>query len=269
MCNAFSKWCSWADLYIRVNKCHTFGIKKRGSRAVQYQPIIKISGQLVPPIKDGESFTYLGKQFNFKMDCPNVKIEILDELQNYLKKIDIFPINPFYKIRVVQRDVYSKFCWRFSIYPLTISWVHSNMDSLISKYIQKWFQIPISGNISHLKFPKSQLGIGFCSISNIYNQCKITVRRILTTVIATTSTGITKQYQLRNATKKILEKENLAQIWSNLVDLKEQCSIIIRITDSCYKKSIELWHGVFSRVPSNIICFARKALILSWEITQT
>ena len=126
------------------------------------------------------------------------------------------------------------------------------MDSLISKYIRKWFQIPISGNISHLKFPKSQLGIGFCSISDIYNQCKITVRRILRTsvnpdihqlytitspqnivvddIIERAATGITKQYQLKNATKKILEKENLAQIWSNFVDLKEQCSIIIRIT---------------------------------------
>ena len=28
LCNAFSKWSSWADLYIGVNKCHTFGIKK-------------------------------------------------------------------------------------------------------------------------------------------------------------------------------------------------------------------------------------------------
>ena len=100
------------------------------------------------------------------MDCSNVKIEILDELQNYLKKIDIFPINPFYKIRVVQRFVYSKFCWRFSIYPLTISWVHSNMDLLIPS-IRKWFQIPISGNISHLKFPKSQLGIGLFDFGHI------------------------------------------------------------------------------------------------------
>ena len=55
----------------------------------------------------------------------------------------------------------------------------------------------------------------------------------------------------------------LCSNWSNFVDLKEQCSIIIRITDSCYRKSIELWHGVVSRMPSNIICFARKAFILS------
>ena len=48
LCNAFSKWSSWADLYIRVNKCHTFGIKKFGTKAVQYKPTIKISGQHVP-----------------------------------------------------------------------------------------------------------------------------------------------------------------------------------------------------------------------------
>ncbi len=60
LCNAFSKWSSWADLYIRVNKCHTFGIKKSGSKAVQYKPIVKISGKLVPPIEDGQSFMYLG-----------------------------------------------------------------------------------------------------------------------------------------------------------------------------------------------------------------
>ena len=64
MCNAFSKWSSWADLYIRVNKCHTFGIKKFETKAVQYKPTIKISGQQVPPIEDGESFMYLGKQIN-------------------------------------------------------------------------------------------------------------------------------------------------------------------------------------------------------------
>jgi hypothetical protein len=52
-------------------------------------------GQLVPPIEDGESFMYLSKQFNFEMDCTETKIEILDKIQYYLKKIDLIPINPF------------------------------------------------------------------------------------------------------------------------------------------------------------------------------
>ena len=183
LCNAYSKWSSWVDLYIRVNKCHTFGIKKSGSKAVQYKPIVKISGQLVPPIEDGQSFMYLGKEFNFKMDCTEIKIDILNELQCYLKKIDLFPIHPFSKIHVVQSYVYSKFRWRFSMYPLTRSWIQSNLDSIVSKYIRKWLQIPISGNISHLKLPKLQLRIDFFSASDIYDQCKLTVRRILRTLV--------------------------------------------------------------------------------------
>ena len=165
------------------SECHTFGIKKFGTKAVQYKPIIKISGQLVPPIEDSESFMYLSKQFNFEMDCTETKIEIFDEIQYYIKKIDLIPINPFSKIRVVESYVYSKFFWRFSIYLLTTRWIHSDLDSIISKYIRKWLQIPISGNISHLKLPKLQLGIDFCSPSDIYNQCKLTVRRILRTSV--------------------------------------------------------------------------------------
>ena len=78
------------------------------------------------------------------------------------------------------------------------------MDSLISKYIRKWFQIPISGSISHLKFPKSQLGIDFCSISDIYNQCKITVRRILKTSV---NPDIQQLYTITSPTRKYFFKK--------------------------------------------------------------
>ena len=36
--NAFTRWCTWSDMIIRVDKCKTFGITKRGSNAVQTQP---------------------------------------------------------------------------------------------------------------------------------------------------------------------------------------------------------------------------------------
>ncbi len=187
LCNVFSKWSSWDNLYIRVNKYHTFGIKKSGLKAVQHKPIIKISGQLVPPVEDGQRFMYLGKQFHSKMDCTEIKIEILNELQCYLKKIDLFPIHPFSKIHVVQSYVYSKFRWRFSIYPLTRSWIQSNRSLEVGlnsfQIHSRWLQIPISGNISHKKLPKLQLGIDFCSASDIYDQCKLTVRRILRTSV--------------------------------------------------------------------------------------
>ena len=38
MRNAFTKWCSWADFIIRLDKCHTFGIKKSSTKSYQYNP---------------------------------------------------------------------------------------------------------------------------------------------------------------------------------------------------------------------------------------
>ena len=53
---------------IRVDKCVTFGIKKLSSRSLQFQPKLSINSEVVPPVKKGESFRYLGRFFNFDMD---------------------------------------------------------------------------------------------------------------------------------------------------------------------------------------------------------
>ena len=40
LCNVFTKWTSWADLIIRVDKCHAFGMKKSAAGSIQYLPHI-------------------------------------------------------------------------------------------------------------------------------------------------------------------------------------------------------------------------------------
>ena len=46
LCNAFTKWSSWADLRIRVKKSHTlFGINKSSTASVQYQSSIVINNK--------------------------------------------------------------------------------------------------------------------------------------------------------------------------------------------------------------------------------
>ena len=36
--NHFTRWCAWADMKIRVDKCSTFGIKKSSTSSTQYFP---------------------------------------------------------------------------------------------------------------------------------------------------------------------------------------------------------------------------------------
>ena len=41
--NCFTKWCQWANMIIRVDKCVNFGIKKFSSCSLQFQPKLFIN----------------------------------------------------------------------------------------------------------------------------------------------------------------------------------------------------------------------------------
>ena len=142
LCNVFSKWTTWADLIIRIDQCHTFGMKKRSTASVQYQPIIILNGERIPPLMDGELFVYLGKQFNFGMKIDNIKEELLAKNTSYVTKIDQLPLTPVNKLSIVQTYVFSKYRWIFTIYDLTETWIVQNIDSLLGKYTRQWFQLP-------------------------------------------------------------------------------------------------------------------------------
>ena len=55
-------------MIIRVDKCKTFGMAKIGSQCKQYLPKLFLNNELVPQVKLEESFTYLGRHFNYAMD---------------------------------------------------------------------------------------------------------------------------------------------------------------------------------------------------------
>ena len=167
------------DLIIRVDKCHTFGMKKSGTSSVQYCPMIFVNRERIPPIKMNESFVYLGKQFNYGMDVQNIKAELIQDNITYITTIDRLPLTVLNKISIIQQYVYSKYRWLFAIYELTETWVVENIDNVIGKYVRKWFQLPVSANIQHLTFPTRRLGINFQFAKTIYQKCKLSLRRIL------------------------------------------------------------------------------------------
>ena len=71
--NSFSVWCQLSNMFIRVEKCSTFGIKKSTTKSVQFLPKLLINSVLIPTVKVGESFKYLGRYFNFNhYDFPPV-----------------------------------------------------------------------------------------------------------------------------------------------------------------------------------------------------
>ena len=59
--NCFTRWCQWAKMTTRVDKCTTFGIKKFSTRSLQFQASHLINHAPVLAVKQGESFHYLGR----------------------------------------------------------------------------------------------------------------------------------------------------------------------------------------------------------------
>ena len=137
LCNAFLKWSSWADLIIRINKSHTFSMKKSKTKSIQFQPFIKLKKEQISPVKLEESFTYRGKDFNFNMICDEVKTELKSEVLKYILTIDKLPRKCRSKIDIVQRYVFSKVKWHFSIYNISETLVAENIYNEINRYYRK------------------------------------------------------------------------------------------------------------------------------------
>ena len=136
--NVFTKWCNWAALIIRVDKCTTFGIKKNGSSACQFRPYIITNNEMIPPVEIGESFIYLGKSFSFDMSTEHVKNELITDFNKYISILNQLPLHPKNKLQVISKFIYSKIRWRFSIYRLSETWVIQNLDSIIKEYVKRW-----------------------------------------------------------------------------------------------------------------------------------
>ena len=67
--NVLTRWCNWASMIIRVDKCKSlFGIRKASTCSTQFQPKLFVNGERVKPVEPGGSFKYLGRYFDYDMD---------------------------------------------------------------------------------------------------------------------------------------------------------------------------------------------------------
>ena len=72
--NVFVAWCSWAGMKIRIDKCHSFGMRKENDICRQYLPALSSGVDQIRAVPIGESFTYLGKLFNSSMNKDELKL---------------------------------------------------------------------------------------------------------------------------------------------------------------------------------------------------
>ena len=117
-------------MIIRVDKCHSFRIKKSGTNSKQFQPKLLVNNQLIPPVKQDEYFTYL--HFDYKMTNNQHK----DETKNMMKRIDDLSLHPKNKMLIYQRYVLSKLSCNLTIADIDITWVKQSLDSIVNQYLR-------------------------------------------------------------------------------------------------------------------------------------
>ena len=99
-------------MVIRVDKCHSFGMKKVGSSSRQYKPKLYINNELIPAIDINESFKYLGRYFDYSMSNQAHKDNLCDTVDELLKDIDSL-IYPF--IRETSYSFITVTCYQKSV----------------------------------------------------------------------------------------------------------------------------------------------------------
>ena len=104
------------------------------NQSIQFEPFTMLKKERIPPVKLGESFSYLGKDFGFNISCDEGKNELKSEVWKYILTIGKLTLKSRSIIDIVQRYVFSKLKWRFSICNTSETWVAENKDNKINRY---------------------------------------------------------------------------------------------------------------------------------------
>ncbi|CAB4031221.1 Hypothetical predicted protein [Paramuricea clavata] len=159
-------------MIIRVDKCSTFGIKETITKSVQYLPKLLINNNLIPTVKIGEAFQYLGRYFDFNMSNDNHKTELTTPVNELMTDINSKPLHPRNKLLLYSRYVLSKISWHFTIATLSKTWLIENIDPVVNQYIRKWLEIPTSGTLSTVFLTRNKFGQSIYPPSVKFIQCQ-------------------------------------------------------------------------------------------------
>jgi len=265
--NLFSRWCNWADMLIRPDKCHTFGMRKSNTKSIQYSPKVYINNVLVKSLKKEESFLYLGRYFDFSMSDQEHKNELISKLKEYMEKIDALDIHPRNRIKIYQRYILGKISWHLTVSRISTTWIKDNLDNVVSNYMRSWLEIPVNGTLKITTLSKRKYGLNFINISTRFTQCQLTFRNALKNSsnknikklheVTKKGTNIQADSYLstRDAIKKIRSKTE-----TQIEELTTQSLVIKAIWEQGCTKYNTPWCKVLDSLPRNLYSFVTRYL---------
>ena len=232
------------------------------------------------------SFKYLGRYFNFYMDNSDHMSILLDTIKDLMLKIDCILCHPKNKLLLYHRFVPSKLSWHLTIVDLSRTWVVENLDSVVSRFVRQWLELPIYSTFSSLTLSTSRYGINLILPSAKFIECQTIIRNALksspnpdiNSLWADTSYGTNLQYDQFQNTKQVLkaaQHEHEDRIKNTLLSQGLVISSILKY--SC-QRTASIWSIVQQSMPRNIFNFSIKYLnntlptrknLCKWSISQS
>ena len=135
--------------------------------------------ELVPQLKLEDSFTYLGRRFNYAMDDAEQKSHVQERTNEVLQDIDKLPLHPRNKIALYKSCLLSEISWDLTVANIGLTWVKNSMDNVVSLYFRRWLEIPINGALDICLVSRTRFGLGLILPSTKLIQCQSVIRQRL------------------------------------------------------------------------------------------
>lgn len=269
-----SAWCKWSNMFLRPDKCITFGMAKINGVFSQFEPKLFIDGTMIPAVKSGGSFKYLGKIFSFQMDNSEIKVQLLSKLKALLEKISLLKISAQSKLKIVRLYLPTQFTFQLRLYCLPQTWISNYLDSIIVNQIRTWLQYPINtcvAEIMHL--PLSKGGLGIPSFKSIAQKQCLSVRAGLRDNSDESIRLVWAETAIKNIpTDSLLKNSNFskanqtldnvlkASALDHVKSLVVQGSLVNAINEEIDNREVKRWSTCTLALSESCFKFARKAL---------
>ena len=139
---------------------------------------------------------------------------------DYIDTIEHLPLHSRFKIMIITRYVYGKLRWRLTVNEIDSTWIKTNLDSLVLRFVRKWLQLHPGANTDHLRLPPKKFGLGLLLPSDIVTSCKLTVRCILK---SSRNNDINRLYSITSGKNVQIDEIVEEAVQSKPKNLKSSC----------------------------------------------
>ena len=153
----------------KIPKCQCLALQESTAKLVD--PHLFLNGVPIPFSADPVRF--LGMQVQVPRNEGSAREAVLSRLQVMLTSIDETPLTRKQKLLLYSGGVCPLLTWPLLIQEFPTTWMDSQVDSLVTRYLKKWSGLGRSANVALLYLPRSLGGRNLPRLSTLHKRLQV------------------------------------------------------------------------------------------------